>query len=136
MAAASSFTQKVTVTLDPQLQAQLHQWQQQQGIPSTAQALRQILHDYFNPATPACPTVLHRLNALETELNALKTELKTALKPHLPPSGNLSWLDLEGLERPQLVALAKQLGLYSYKLNNQALRRAIFTAQNNTPPPI
>lgn len=136
MAAASSFSQKITVTLDPTLYAQLQQWQRQHHLPSTAQALRQVLQDYFNPTTPTCPTVLQRLNLLETELQALKTELKTALNPEVPPHGNLSWLELEDLERAQLVVLAKQLGLYSYKLNNQALRRAIFTAQHSEAPPI
>ncbi|MDS3861271.1 hypothetical protein RIF25_10680 [Thermosynechococcaceae cyanobacterium BACA0444] len=136
MAAASSFSQKVTVTLDPALYAQLQQWQRQHHLPSTAQALRQILQEYFQPTTPTCPTVLQRLNALETELNDLKKELETALNPEVPLLGNLSWLELEGLERSQLIALAKQLGLYSYKLNNQGLRRAIFTAQHQESPPI
>lgn len=136
MAAASSFSQKVTVTLDPALYAQLQQWQHQRHLLSTAQALRAILQDYFTPTTPTCPTILQRLTALETELEGLKKELKTALTPEVPPLGQLSWLELEGLERNQLIILAKQLGLYSYKLNNQALRRAIFTAQHSEAPPI
>lgn len=136
MAAASSFSQKVTVTLDPTLYAQLQQWQRQHHLPSTAQALRQILQDYFHPTTPTCPTVLERLTALEAELNDLKKDFNTALNPEIPPLGHLSWLELEGLERSQLIALAKQLGLYSYKLNNQGLRRAIFTTQHQALPPI
>ncbi len=132
----SPFSQKVTLTLDATLYQQVQQWQTEQRIPSLTQALRQILQDYFSQPALACPTILQRLQNLEIELNALKTEFKTALNPEIPLHGSLTWLELEGLERPQLVALAKQLGLYSYKLNNQALRRAIFTAQNDEPPPI
>ncbi|QEQ02264.1 hypothetical protein FFX45_04675 [Thermosynechococcus sp. CL-1] len=49
--------------------------------------------------------------------------------PPQPTIETLTIAELERLTRPQLVALARDLGIYSYKLNNPALRQAIWAAK-------
>ncbi|WKT80345.1 hypothetical protein QYC27_08545 [Thermosynechococcus sp. PP45] len=116
---------KITVRLDAELYGQLQRWQVQQGCGSLSEAIRKILQQSLQPTEMACPTVLQRLSALEQQVAALERRLC----PPQPTIETLTIAELERLTRPQLVALARDLGIYSYKLNNPALRQAIWAAK-------
>ncbi|BAC09747.1 hypothetical protein [Thermosynechococcus vestitus] len=49
--------------------------------------------------------------------------------PPQPTIETLTIAELERLNRPPLVALAQDLGIYSYKLNSPAWRQAIWAAK-------
>lgn len=116
---------KITLRLDAELYGQLQRWQVQQGYGSLSEAIRKILQQSLQPMEIACPTVLQRLRALEEQVAALERQLR----PPQPTIETLTIAELERLTRSQLVALARELGIYSYKLNNPALRQAIWTAK-------
>ncbi|MFN4278703.1 hypothetical protein [Thermosynechococcus sp.] len=116
---------KITLRLDAELYNQLQRWQVQQGCSSLSEAIRKILQQSLQPVEIACPTVLQRLRALEQQVATLERRL-------CPPQLTIETLtiaELERLTRPQLVALARDLGIYSYKLNNPTLRQAIWAAK-------
>lgn len=116
---------KITLRLDAELYHQLQRWQVQQGCDSLSEAIRKILQQSLQPMEIACPTVLQRLRALEQQVAALERQLC----PPQPTIETLTIAELERLTRPQLVALARHLGVYSYKLNNPALRQAIWATK-------
>lgn len=116
---------KITVRLDPELYGQLQRWQVQQGCSSLSEAIRKILQQSLQPQEMVCPTVLQRLSALEQQVAALERQLC----PPQPTIETLTIAELERLNRRQLVALARDLGIYSYKLNNPALRQAIWAVK-------
>lgn len=116
---------KITLRLDAELYGQLQRWQVQQGYGSLSEAIRKILQQSLQPMEIACPTVLQRLRALEEQVAALERQLC----PPQPTIETLTIAELERLTRSQLVALARELGIYSYKLNNPALRQAIWAAK-------
>lgn len=116
---------KITVRLDAELYGQLQRWQVQQGYSSLSEAIRKILQQSLQPTESACPTVLQRLSALERQVATLERQLC----PPQPTIETLTMAELERLNRRQLVALARDLGIYSYKLNNPALRQAIWAAK-------
>ncbi|XFA72241.1 hypothetical protein RYO59_000465 [Thermosynechococcaceae cyanobacterium Okahandja] len=116
---------KVTLSLDPELYRTLQCWQVQQGYDSLSEAIRTILQQHFQPPALSCPTLLQRLTALEKQV----TDLQAQLRPPQPALEELTLADLEVLNRAQLVAIARDLGVYSYKLNNPALRQAILAAK-------
>ncbi len=116
---------KVTLSLDLDLYRALQCWQAQQALDSLSEALRTILQQFFHPPQLSCPTVLQRLTALERQV----ADLQAQLRPLQPALADLPLADLEGLHRSQLVAIARDLGVYSYKLNNPALRQAILVAK-------
>lgn len=116
---------KITVRLDTELYGQLQRWQVQQGCGSLSEAIRKILQQSLRPREMACPAVLQRLSALEQQVAALERQLC----PPQPTIETLTIAELERLNRRQLVALARDLGIYSYKLNNSVLRQAIWAAK-------
>ncbi|AHB88813.1 hypothetical protein NK55_07620 [Thermosynechococcus sp. NK55a] len=116
---------QITVRLDAKLYGQLQRWQVQQGCSSLSEAIRRLLQQSLQPTEMTCPTVLQRLSTLEQQVAALERQLR----PPQPTLETLTIPELERLNRPQLVALARDLGIYSYKLNNPALRQAIWAAK-------
>ncbi|WP_448534553.1 hypothetical protein [Parathermosynechococcus lividus] len=116
---------KVALSLDPELYAALQCWQAQQGYGSLSEAIRVILQQHFQPPQLTCPTILQRLTTLEKQVVALQAQLQ----PPQPEIACLTLADLEALNRSQLVAIARDLGVYSYKLSNPALRQAILAAK-------